>query len=119
MIAGSASTFSKSLGWYAHHADIQFFSVEDRLAPEHRHPCLGEDCYAALMYVSKKAETPNVDPARLGVMGESACGGIVAGTALMARDRGLTPPLAKQILIYPMLYDRNLEPSEHIEDSAI
>jgi len=25
----------------------------------------------------------------------------------MARDRGLSPPVAKQILVYPMLDDRN------------
>lgn len=38
---------------------------------------------------------------------ESAGGGLATGTALIARDRNLQPPLAKQILIYPMLDDRN------------
>ncbi|XP_014555286.1 hypothetical protein COCVIDRAFT_27759 [Bipolaris victoriae FI3] len=40
-------------------------------------------------------------------MGESAGGNLAAAVALLARDRGLAPPLAKQILIYPMLDDRN------------
>jgi acetyl esterase/lipase len=39
-------------------------------------------------------------------MGESAGGGLAANLALLARDRVLSPPLAKQILIYPMLDDR-------------
>ena len=37
----------------------------------------------------------------------------------MARDRTLDPPLAKQILIFPMLDDRNLSPLEEIEPLAV
>ncbi len=43
-------------------------------------------------------------------MGDSAGGGIAAGVALLARDRGLK--LARQILIYPMLDDRNQAPED-------
>lgn len=43
-------------------------------------------------------------------MGESAGGGIAAGVALMARDKKLSPPLAKQILVYPMLDYKNTKP---------
>ena len=46
-----------------------------------------------------------VDPARIGVMGDSAGGGLAAGVCLMARDRG-GPAIAQQLLIYPMLDDR-------------
>ncbi|MEI7992802.1 MAG: alpha/beta hydrolase fold domain-containing protein, partial [Actinomycetota bacterium] len=45
-----------------------------------------------------------VDPSRIGVYGDSAGGGLAAGTALIARDRGV--PLARQILVYPMIDDR-------------
>ncbi len=48
-------------------------------------------------------------------MGESAGGGLAAGVALKARDEGLQPPLAKQILIYPMLDDRNTIPNPAME----
>lgn len=41
-------------------------------------------------------------------MGDSAGGGIAAGVALLARSRGLL--LARQILIYSMLDDRNTVP---------
>jgi acetyl esterase/lipase len=39
-------------------------------------------------------------------MGESAGGGLAAAMTLKARDTNLSPPLAKQILVYPMLDDR-------------
>ncbi|KAH6985187.1 arylesterase/monooxygenase [Ilyonectria destructans] len=66
-------------------------------------------------YISRlHAVQLHIDPKRIGIYGESAGGGIAAGTALLARDRGLNPPLAKQIHINPMLDDRNT-----IEDHSI
>lgn len=69
-----------------------------------------EDCYSALLWLQEHAAEHNVDPARIAVMGQSAGGGIAAGVALMARDKGLSPPLAKQILVYPMLDYKNTKP---------
>lgn len=86
---------------------VQLFSVEYRLAPKHQHPVPVEDNYAALTWVSQNASRFNINPSRIAVMGDSAGGGLAAGVALLARDRGLQPPLAKQILIYPMLDDRS------------
>jgi len=57
----------------------------------------------------------HVDPRRIAILGESSGGGIAAGVALMARDRGLEPPLRKQILIYPMLDDRNTTQNPEME----
>jgi acetyl esterase/lipase len=51
-----------------------------------------------------------VDPARVIVGGVSAGGGLSAAVALLARDRG-GPALAGQLLICPMLDDRNNTPS--------
>ena len=48
----------------------------------------------------------NVDPARMAVWGHSSGAGMAAGLALMARDRGLEPKIAKQILMSPMLDSR-------------
>ncbi len=47
-----------------------------------------------------------IDPARIIVGGASAGGGLSAAVALMARDRG-GPALAGQLLVCPMLDDRN------------
>lgn len=81
------------------------FSVDYRLAPETPFPGAIEDCYAALRHITDNAAALGIDPRRIGVMGESAGGGLAAGLALLARDRG-GPPLAFQHLIYPMLDDR-------------
>ena len=83
--------------------------VEYRLAPEHPFPSGLEDCYAALMWLHDNASTLGVDPARIGVGGQSAGGGLSAATALLARDRG-GPPLCFQFLGIPEL-DHRLETS--------
>ena len=51
-------------------------------------------------------------------MGESAGGELAAPVALLARDHQFSPPLAKEILIYPMLDDRNLKPNPALEPFA-
>lgn len=80
-------------------------SVDYRLAPETAYPGAIEDCYAGLAWTVANAGTLGIDTASLGVMGESAGGGLAAALALMARDRG-EYRLAFQHLIYPMLDDR-------------
>lgn len=77
-------------------------SVDYRLAPEHPHPAALEDCHAALHWLAAQAKSLGVASGRIGVIGESAGGGLAAGVALLARDRR-TVPLACQVLIYPML----------------
>jgi acetyl esterase/lipase len=84
-------------------------TVDYRLAPEASGTTLVEDCYAGLAWVAEHAA---VDPARLVVAGTSAGGGLAAGVALLARDRG-TPDLAAQVLVCPMLDHRNNTVSSH------
>ena len=87
-------------------------SVGYRLAPENPHPAPVEDCYAGLVWVAENAEKLNVDRDRVVIAGGSAGGGLAAATALMARDRG-GPRLVGQLLICPMLDDRNDSVSAH------
>lgn len=77
-------------------------SVDYRLAPEHRFPIPLEDVYAALCWASRHAATLDIDPARLGVGGDSAGGNLAAAVALLARDRG-GPTIDHQLLLYPAL----------------
>jgi acetyl esterase/lipase len=81
-------------------------SVEYRLAPEHPFPAPVEDCYAALAWMSEHAAELGVDPTRIAVGGASAGGGLAAGLVLLARDRGKVA-VAFQLLIYPMIDDRD------------
>jgi len=80
-------------------------SVEYRLAPETPYPGPLEDCYAALRWTHEHAEALGIDRSRIGIYGLSAGGGLAAGLALLARDRGEVP-LAFCVLDCPMLDDR-------------
>ncbi|HET6954723.1 MAG TPA: alpha/beta hydrolase [Acidimicrobiales bacterium] len=80
-------------------------TVDYRLAPETPYPGPLEDCYRGLKWTFDHAEELGIDPARIGVTGPSAGGGLAAALALLARDRG-EPRLAFQLLDCPMLDDR-------------
>ncbi|WP_217198458.1 alpha/beta hydrolase [Streptomyces buecherae] len=92
-------------------------SVEYRLAPEHPDPAPVEDCYAGLVWMARGAAELGVDPGRVVVMGGSAGGGLAAGVAMLARDRN-GPALAGQLLLCPMLDDRNTTVSSHQYDGS-
>jgi acetyl esterase/lipase len=104
MIGSSVDLYDRTIAGYVADSGVPMLAVDYRLAPEHPHPTPVEDCYAGLAWLTAHAADLNVDPARIAVMGDSAGGGLAAGTVLLARDRGL--PVARQILVYPMLDDR-------------
>ena len=93
-------------------------SVEYRLAPETPYPGPLEDCYAGLAWVFRNAAKLGVDPARVGVTGISAGGGLAAALALLVRDRGEFT-LEWQLLDCPMLDDRQCTPSSQADDLII
>jgi len=97
------------LDW-AEELSLAVVSVEYRLAPECPHPGPVDDCYAGLLWTAEHAGDLGIDPDRIVVAGASAGGGLAAALALMARDRG-GPHLAGQMLMCPMLDDRNDTPS--------
>ncbi|OJV59119.1 MAG: esterase [Cellulomonas sp. 73-145] len=81
-------------------------AVEYRLAPEWRYPAALDDSYAGLVWLVEHAAELGLDPGLVVICGVSAGAGLAAATALAARDRG-APHLAGQLLVYPMLDDRN------------
>ncbi len=99
------------LAW-AKELDAVVVSVEYRLAPEHPYPAGIEDVYAGLEWTAKNAAELGGDPERVVVAGASAGGGLSAALALLTRDRG-GPRLIGQLLMCPMLDDRNDSPSVH------
>lgn len=93
-------------------------SVDYRLAPECAYPGPLEDCYRALTWTFEQADALGIDRRRIGVMGVSAGGGLAAGLALLARDRGELA-LAFQLLDSPMLDDRQATPSIQRDDLLV
>lgn len=81
--------------------DAVVVSVDYRLAPAHKFPAAVEDCYDALLWTAAHAAELGADPARLGVMGDSAGGNLAAVVAIMARDEH-GPEIAHQALVYPV-----------------
>ncbi|TVT61170.1 alpha/beta hydrolase [Amycolatopsis rhizosphaerae] len=94
-------------------------AVDYRLAPETPAPGAAEDGYTAYRWISDHATDLGLDPTRIGLAGQSGGGGIAATTALLIRDRGAVTPLF-QLLMYPMLDDRNTtDSSREITDIGI
>ncbi|GAA3938780.1 alpha/beta hydrolase [Actinomadura viridis] len=106
MIMGDNRTGLEEILDWARELGLVVVSVEYRLAPEHPHPAPVEDCYAGLVWTAAHAAELGAEPGRIVAAGTSAGGGLTAALALMARDRG-GPALAGQMLLCPMLDDRN------------
>ena len=98
MIHGRAADTYPFLVHYFQECGVQVLVVEFRLAPEHPHPVPMEDCFAGLKWLQAHSTSLNIDPARIALWGHSSGAGMAAALALMARDRGLKPKIAKQIL---------------------
>ena len=103
MVIGRASQDDRIVGPLARELGILIASVDYRLSPEHRYPAALDDCYEGLRWLH---DQPDVDPGRIAIGGMSAGGGLAASLAQVALDRG-GPPIAFQLLVYPMLDDRS------------
>src|SRR4051794_12928516 len=64
------------------------YSVDHRLAPESPHPAPVEDIYSVLVWLHANAGQLGLDPARIGIKGESGGGGFARGGAA---ERGRPP----------------------------
>lgn len=117
MVAGTAPLYDRLTAFYTQKSGVPFLSVDYRLAPEHSRVGLGRDVAAAIEWLLAHAGDLGVDPARIALMGDSGGGGVGAAAAIIARDRGIE--LARQILIYPMLDDRNTVPDPFLAPTAL
>jgi acetyl esterase len=75
-------------------------AVEYQKAPENPYPAPLNDCYATLKWVIENAARLGVDPAAIGVGGDSAGGNLASAVAHKAFKEQLIS-LAFQLLIYP------------------
>ena len=116
MVLGTLDAYDTLLSSYVSSTGVPILSVDYRLAPEARGATLARDVFAGVSWLIDHATELAVDPARVAIMGDSGGGGVAAGAAILARDRQL--PLARQILIYPMLDDRSVTADVSIEPYA-
>jgi len=85
-------------------------SVDWRLAPEHPYPGGLDDAETVWRRLVEGPDSFGVDPDRLVIGGASSGGGLAAALCLRLRDIGMAQP-ALQLLVYPMLDDRDATPS--------
>lgn len=101
-VGGGVAAFDRWCRSLAEATGCLVASVEYRLAPETRAPGALEDAYAATLWLADRRGQLGADPTALVLAGDSAGGGLAAGTALLIRDRGGPSPSA-QLLLYPAL----------------
>lgn len=119
MISGDRWLGTPMLFDWLHRFNAVAVTVEYRLAPENPDPTPVEDCFAGLKWTAAHARELNIDPSQLIIVGGSAGGGLAAGVTLLARDRN-GPPVRGQMLMYPMLDDRDQTVSaRQFEDTGL
>ncbi len=106
MVSGDRFSGMDFLASWAIAHDVVVVTADYRLAPEFPDPYPVEDTFAVLTWMVERADDLEIDPHRIVIVGVSAGGGIAAGTALLARERG-GPQLLGQMLLCPMLDDRD------------
>ena len=117
MVGGSRWSMLPMLVEWVLEYDVVAASVEYRLAPEFPDPVPVEDCFAGFLWFLAHAVEFGFDSGQVLIGGQSAGGGLAAGTTLLARDRGAPMPAA-MLLMWPMLDDRNDTVSARQVDGA-
>jgi len=98
LAAGDLDTHDALCAALAAGAGCRVIAVDYRRAPEHRFPAARDDCFAVVAAAVGDAARFRLDPARVGVGGDSA-GGTLAALAA----RAFASKLALQFLICPVM----------------
>jgi acetyl esterase/lipase len=106
-VAGSLDTHDGFCRRLALESGCRVIAVDYRLAPEYPFPRGLEDGLAAFLHVASSHARFGIDPARLGIAGDSAGGTLAAAICRIMRDSktapGKIPAIAFQLLICPIL----------------
>jgi acetyl esterase len=95
----------------------KIMAVDYRLAPEHPFPASHDDALAATRWAFDHAAEIDVDPARIGVGGDSAGGNLAA---VVSHDlRGDPRTLKFQLLLYPALWPAEMTQSRQMRDGPV
>jgi acetyl esterase len=98
-VFGTLDGWDASVRHLAAASGCDVLSVDYRLAPEHAFPAAPDDACAALAWAAGADGLAHGRP--VVVAGDSAGGNLATVAALRARDAG-GPPLALQLLVYPV-----------------
>jgi acetyl esterase/lipase len=93
-IAGSPRTFRPLAAWLAARSRGRVLALEYRLAPEHPFPAALDDVVAAV----RALYALGVEPAALGIVGDSAGGALALAALVALRDAGEKLPAAAALL---------------------
>jgi acetyl esterase/lipase len=94
------------VAWLAEYARCPVLFSEFRLAPEHKFPAQADDAWAAYRHALAFAPDGSASaPARIGVAGDSAGGGLAVAMAMRARDEGVRMPDAVAVLCGMLDFD--------------
>ena len=104
-VVGTLDGWDASVRGLAVASGCDVVSVDYRLAPEHVFPAAADDAYDALAWAASASGLAGGRP--IVVAGDSAGGNLAAVSALRARDSG-GPPIALQVLVYPVV-DHDLD----------
>ena len=96
-VIGDVDGYDPAVRTLAATAGVRILSVDYRLAPEHPFPAGFLDAATATAWAFAHAGELGIDPARIGVGGDSQGGAMAAMTAIRERAH----PIAFQFLIYP------------------
>lgn len=89
-VRGDKQTYIKPLFGPLTQASFTWFTINYRLAPEHRWPACAEDVATAVRWVRSHAKEYKVDASRIALIGESAGGHLVSYVgARSAKELGL------------------------------
>jgi acetyl esterase len=112
-VVGSLDGWDASCRALAAASGCDVVSVDYRLAPEHVFPAAVDDAFDALVWVASDGRGGLAGGRPVVVAGDSAGGNLAAVCALRARDAG-GPPLAMQLLVYPVT-DSDLERRSYLQ----
>ena len=101
-VFGDLDTHDGICRMLANDSGCRVIAVAYRLAPEHPFPAAVEDSYAATKWITQHAANFDIDPARIGIGGDSA-GGNLAAVVCQRIKHSAGPKLALQVLLCPVL----------------
>lgn len=93
-VLGDLDDYDATPSALARKANAAVISVDYPLAPTDRFPAAHDEAVDAYLYVLKNAKGWGYDPGRIALVGECAGGNLALNTAIVARDRNLTRPVA-------------------------